>query len=215
MAHPFAERLRRRPAILYALVDAGLLPRDQLAAHAWELAREGVDLVQLRAKGWEAGALLACAQELLARLRPLGVPLLINDRADVALAGGADGVHLGQDDLPVRYARQLLGPDALIGWSTHALEEIRRAPREADYLAFGSVFATTTRADSVVVGPAALTAAVAASTLPLLAIGGIRPENVDRLAGLGLAGIAVASGLTRGDSAPGAVPAFRAALARW
>lgn len=215
MAHPFAARLRQGPPLLYALVDAGLCAPGALVGHAEALARAGVDLVQLRAKGWEGGALLAAAEAMLERLRPLGVPLLVNDRVDVALAARADGVHLGQSDLPVAAARSLLGSDVLIGWSTHDLDEIRSAPAQADYLAFGSIFATQTRAGSRVVGPAALTAARAASTLPLLAIGGIRPQNVHHLGGLGLTGVAVASGLAGAADLPDVVRAFRDAMARW
>jgi thiamine-phosphate diphosphorylase len=131
------------------------------------------------------------------------------------MVGGADAVHLGRKDLPIVAARQLLGPEALLGATAHSLEELAEIGPEADYVGYGAVYETKTRANSVVCGPAALTAATAASTLPVVAIGGLNPDNVEPLRESGLAGIAVASAVSPTRTCPGAVEAFRRVLARW
>lgn len=215
MAHPFVERLRAEPPVLYAILDAGLVEEDRLVAEGRALARAGVDAVQVRAKHMRGGHLLAVVEALLPALRERRVPLIVNDRADVALAAGADGVHLGQTDLPPDAARALLGSEALVGLSTHSLEEVRAAPGCVDYLGFGAMFATRTRKGSRIAGVEALTRAVAATTLPTLAIGGLRPDNVHELQGAKAAGVAVASALVPIDHRAGAVAAFRTALADW
>ncbi len=120
---------------------------------------------------------------------------LINDHVDVALALSADGVHLGQDDMPVAMARKLLGDAAVIGSSVHSVTELRQAEEEgATYVAFGPIYRTRTKED---VGPVRglqqLSALCGASTLPVIAIGGIGPDQVPELLALGVAGIAVVS----------------------
>jgi thiamine-phosphate pyrophosphorylase len=180
-------------------------------ALAW--ASHGVDLIQLRAKDWGAGRMLALTQALLPALREQGIPLIINDRLDLALVSGADGVHLGQEDLPAAEARALLGPDRLLGWSTHDAVEVAEAPPEADYLGFGAIYPTLTRKDSRVGGPEALTGITEATTLPIFAIGGIDAENLLPLGVYRIAGVAVASAL-RGSPSEAALR-FRRALAHW
>lgn len=215
MAHPFAQRLRCAPPVLYAVLDAATVGEGDLVAEGRRLVEAGVDALQVRAKSWRAGRLLDVAERLLPVTRGAGVPLVVNDRVDVARVAGADGVHVGQDDLPVAEARAQLGPEALIGFSTHSLAEVLAASSLADYLGFGAIFATATRASSRIVGVAALTQAVAESTLPLLAIGGLHPDNLHRLRGSRVAGVAVASALVPTSMHPGAVEAMRRALDRW
>ncbi len=215
MSHPFGERLRRRPPLLYGILDGGLMRDQDLVPVGKAWAEAGVDLLQLRAKDWGAGPLLEAAEALLPELRAAGVPLILNDRVDVALICGADGVHLGQTDMPAAEARALLGPDRLLGWSTHDATELGAIPPEADYLGFGAIYATQTRQNSRIRGPEALTEAQVATTLPVFAIGGIDAENLVPLGVYGIAGVAVASALLQGVSPRETVTRLRSALQQW
>jgi thiamine-phosphate pyrophosphorylase len=141
------------------------------------LAEAGCRVVQLRAKGWSADRVLAAGRRLIQPFQVLGVQLIINDHIPVAVSLGV-GVHLGQGDADPIEARRLLPPDRLVGLSTHDLQQIINA-KGADYLGFGPVFSTQSKADVLPPrGIAALRKAVAVSTRPLVAIGGIGPKNV-------------------------------------
>jgi thiamine-phosphate pyrophosphorylase len=192
-------RLPRAP-FLYAIVDLSLVAPESAASWVGALARAGAGLIQLRAKDAAERAFLEAARAGREAARRHGVPFLVNDRVDVALMVGADGVHVGQDDLPPGVARQLLGGDAIVGLSTHTPEQARRAAREPiDYLAVGPVFGTRSKHGAgPAVGPALLTEARACSELPLVGIGGVRPENVADVIGAGADGAAVISGLSAG-----------------
>ena len=164
---------------LYAIIDpaqaGGRSPLEVAAA----LLAAGVQIIQLRDKQASSGELYATALELKARIRKEGGTFIVNDRADVALAVGADGVHVGQDDLPVESARAILGPGKVIGFSTHVLEQVMEADgSSANYIAFGPIFATTSKANpDAVVGLEGLREARKATRKPLVAIGGITLEN--------------------------------------
>lgn len=155
--------------------------------------RGGVDLVQLREKTLPPREFAAWARDALAVSQALGVPLVVNDSVKVALAAGAAGVHLGQDDLPPAHARRDLGPQALIGWSTHTIAQLDEALRlraEVDYVGFGPAFPTATKGYGEGLGPERVREAAqyaAARGLPLLAIGGITVENRGELAAAGVA----------------------------
>ena len=157
--------------------------------------RAGATAIQLRDKTATGGTLLAIAHRLRAITAATAVPLIVNDRLDIALAAGADGVHLGPDDLPVSAARALAPPPFLIGYSTDDPREARRAAREgADYLGVGAVFGTHSKpglADHAI-GPDRVRAVLRASGLPCLGIGGITPANAPRVLATG-AGVAVLS----------------------
>ena len=215
MAHRFTSRLQSRTPLLYAIVDASLVGGEEIVAVSERLVEAGVDLVQLRAKKVGSGTMLQWVRAMLPVCRAREVPLIVNDRVDVALVAGADGVHLGEDDLPPSAARRLLGPDVLVGWSTHGLRQVREAPSEADYLGLGAIHPTRTRRHSRVIGGEALTRAREATRLPIFAIGGLNAGNIAELGGLGLNGVAVASALLGGPSVESAVRDLRAALARW
>jgi thiamine-phosphate pyrophosphorylase len=198
------------------LLDSGLLHEDQIPGVAVELADAGVEILQLRAKEYATGRLLDLARATLAALGGRSVPLIINDRVDVALAAGAAGVHLGGDDLAPADARRLLGEDRVVGVTAHDHVELAEVdPMVADYVGYGAVFGTRTRAGATICGPEALTAAVAASTLPVVAIGGIAPDNVEALRGSGVSAVAAASGLVSGRTRPGAVEEFLRVLSAW
>jgi thiamine-phosphate pyrophosphorylase len=157
----------------------------------------GVTLVQLRDKRADGRALLEQARALKALLDPLGVPLLINDRIDIALAAGAAGCHVGQTDLPVEAARALLGPDAILGTSLDAVEQARAAdPEHLDYVAYGPFAATATKGDAgAPIGAAGLAAVRALTGLPLVAIGGVGEANLGEAIAAGADGIAVVSAI--------------------
>ncbi len=161
----------------------------------------GVTLLQLRAPEWHKRAWLALALDLLPVTRARGVPLVINDHLDVALAAGADGVHVGQRDLPADVARRLLGPDALIGLSVSNLAEVADAHRlegVIDYVGAGPVYATPTKTDaSAPCGIDGLTAMRASSRWPTVAIGGIQTHNAADVMRAKPAGLAVVSAICK------------------
>ena len=160
-----------------------------------ECVDAGATAIQLRDKHADGRTLLETARRLLAITSPAHVPLVVNDRLDVALAAGADGVHLGPDDLPVRAARALASRPFLIGYSTDDPAEARRAADDgADYLGVGAIFGTRSKpglADEAI-GPERVRAVLHASQLPCLGIGGITPANAASVYATG-AGLAVLS----------------------
>jgi thiamine-phosphate pyrophosphorylase len=175
---------RPLPSGVYAIVDgsAARSPLELVAA----FVRGGAAVVQLRLKQAGAGELLRVAKEArkLCAGRTL---LLVNDRPDVAKLSEADGVHLGQEDLPWEAARRIVGPDALIGVSTHSDEEIASA-QGADYIGFGPIFATASKPGAPLPPPHGidgLRRAVQRSRVPVVAIGGITAENAREVAGAG------------------------------
>jgi thiamine-phosphate pyrophosphorylase len=154
----------------------------------------GCRMVQLREKEWPSGRLLPLAERLRARCAAQGVTFIVNDRVDLSLAVGADGVHLGQDDLPARVARPLLQPGMILGISTHSVEQARAAHADgADYIAVGSMFATATKADFELVGPELLRILRPHIGVPLIGIGGITHDNVQEVVRAGADGVAVIS----------------------
>lgn len=208
----FRERLGRPPALLYAIVD---IEADVARAQALALALldAGVDALQLRAKSLAADSLAELAEKILPAAVEARTPFLLNDRIDVAVSVRAHGAHVGQEDLPPSEARALLGSDRILGLSTHSLDELREAQGSpVDYLGFGSIFETGTREGSRVVGVESLTAAAAASTLPLVAIGGLTVDRAAACAASGCAGVAAVSALAPASRCRAAVQAFRESL---
>lgn len=199
----------------YPVIDRSIRPDLSLQEIAQVLAGAGVRFAQLRAKQASSGALLAEAKELRSLLPP-EVSLIINDRADVAQLSRIAGVHLGQDDLPVPAARRLLGPDKLVGFSTHNLEQIEAAASApVDYLAFGPIFPTATKAGTQpVVGCAGLREVRKRTSKPLVAIGGITPANAAQAIEAGADSVAVISGWLAAEDIPARLEEFRSALGR-
>ena len=154
----------------------------------------GCRMVQLREKDWPSGRILPLAERLLMHARRAGVSFVVNDRVDLALAIGADGVHLGQDDLPARTARPLLRPGMLLGISTHDIAQAHAArDAGADYVAVGAMFATATKADFQLVGPGLVRKLRPDIRVPLVGIGGITHDNVADVIRAGADGVAVIS----------------------
>lgn len=198
---------------LYAVTDRRALPAGFTLAQAVEAALGGgVTCLQLREKEASAGEILALARTLLPLCRAQRVPLLINDRVDIALAAGADGIHLGQDDLPLPEARALLGPDRILGATAHTVEEALRAQAEgADYLGVGAMFPTGTKTNTVPTSADTLKAICAAVSIPVVAIGGVTAQNLPTLVGTGIAGAAVVSAIFSQSDLTAAARTLRAA----
>ena len=187
---------------LYALADPAVSGGRPLADLVRRIAGSAT-LVQLRDKHGSTRAMLAEARALIGVLAPLDIPLLINDRVDVALAAEADGVHIGQDDMSAADARLLLGKTAIIGLSVKTLEQAREAPLDLlDYVAIGGVYGTTskdnTSAPIGIDGLRAIAAAIRAREpkFPICAIAGINAENAADVIAAGADGIAVISALS-------------------
>ncbi|MCS7221109.1 MAG: thiamine phosphate synthase [Anaerolineae bacterium] len=157
--------------------------------------RGGATVVQLREKEASTRAIIELGQALLEITRAAGIPLIVNDRVDVALAIGAEGVHVGQDDMPAAMARQLIGPDRILGVSARTVEEAIRAEQDgADYLGAGDVFGTPTKPDAgPPIGVEGLRQIVRAVSIPVVAIGGVTPQNASAAIEAGAVGVAVIS----------------------
>ena len=202
---------------LYLVADAEFAAGCDLPGLVDAAVDGGVTVVQLRAKRLEGAAFAALASELAGRLTRRGVPLLVNDRVDVALACGAAGVHLGQEDLTVAAARRLLGPDAAIGVSVNTPEEARRAERDgADYVGAGPAYATNTKDTPLdILGPAGIELIKRATRLPVVAIGGLTAASAAEMAAAGADGIAVVSAILGASDARRAAAELVSAFKRY
>ena len=182
---------------LYLVADVEFASGRDLAYLAGEAVLGGVTIVQLRAKGLKTSEFLDLATRMAAVLKERSVPLIINDRVDIAMACGADGVHLGQDDGPPDVARTLLGGSKIIGVSVNTLEEAHEAERlGADYIGLGPIYATTTKDTELpVLGPEELRRMRQKIGIPIIAIGGINAGNAAEVMKAGAAGIAVVSAI--------------------
>lgn len=182
---------------IYPITDRDLAGLSHLE-QARRLIEGGAKLIQLRDKTADAGAFYRDVVETIGFARPRGVRIIVNDRVDIALAAGADGVHIGQDDLPANQARKLLGSDALIGLSAHSLEQARAAIRlPVDYIAIGPIFETSTKssADKTVGLTGLRSVSEAVGPFPLVAIGGIDRTNARSVLEAGADTVAVISDL--------------------
>jgi thiamine-phosphate pyrophosphorylase len=206
----------RFPSPLYAIADPCGRSDSDVVALGRALLAGGAQLVQLRWKDAPAGRLLEAASALRVATREAGAILVVNDRVDVALAVGADAVHLGQDDLPLGAARLLAGARLAIGVSTHDVRQAEAAAGQgADYVAFGPVYETATKATGYTPRGLELLAAVrAAVDIPLVAIGGIRAANAAEPLAAGADAVAMISDLALAPEPAAAVRAVLAVLSR-
>jgi len=171
----------------------------------------GVQFVQIRAKQLPSGPFLDLCDEVVRLAAPYGALVIVNDRVDLARLSGAGGAHVGQDDLPVEAARAILGPDAVVGYSTHSVEQIEEAlAMPISYLAVGPVFGTRTKETGYrAVGLDLVRAAVArAGAVPVVAIGGITLDNAASVMAAGASSVAVISDLLTGGDPAGRIRAF-------
>ena len=181
---------------IYLVTDEGCLQGRALLDCVREALDGGVTLVQYRAKTASSAEMYAEALQLKALCDSFKVPLIINDRLDIAMAVGAAGVHLGQDDLPCAAARKILGEDYIIGVSAHNPAEAKAALQSgADYLGCGAVFGTATKADVKKLGTEGLTAICREKGLPVVGIGGVTAANYREVRAAGADGAAIVSGI--------------------
>lgn len=200
---------------LYLVTDRGMAGARSLATIVAEAVAGGASVVQYREKTGAPRSMIEGARALRAIL-PSHVPLIVNDRLDVALACGADGVHVGQDDIPCIEVRRIGGPDLIVGVSVSTVEEAARAEREgADYLGISPVFATPTKTDTpAATGLDGLRLIRAAVRLPLVAIGGIHAGNAEQVMRAGADGVAVVSAIMAAADPRAAAAALAAAVWR-
>ncbi len=182
---------------IYGIVDPDACQGRDVVDVARAMLNGGLSIIQLRAKTLSTGKMLEIARELCSLCKQHGSFFIVNDRTDVALAAGAHGVHLGQDDLALEAARKITGPEFIIGISTHTIEEATIAQEMgADYLGFGAIYATGTKTGVTdPQGPARLAEIVRAVSIPVVAIGGISKQNLAQVANTGAAGAAMISAL--------------------
>lgn len=195
-AEVFNMKCDPKDLLLYAVTDRHWLNGRTLVDVVKESLDGGVTMIQLREKSLDEGKFLEEAKELQALCWERHVPFIVNDNVDIAKAMDADGVHVGQDDMAALDARAKLGPDQLIGVSAHTVEEALLAEKQgADYLGVGAVFPTSSKSDVGEMSYETLKAICKAVSIPVVAIGGISGENVGKLAGSGICGVAVISAI--------------------
>ena len=189
--------IKKESLLLYAVTDRHWLAEGEPLSHAVQQALEGgATLVQIREKNLEEGAFEQEAIELQALCRRHHVPFIVNDNVELALRIGADGIHVGQEDMEAGRVREMLGPDRILGVSAQTVEEALRAEAAgADYLGVGAVFPTGSKDDAVDVPHETLKAICEAVSIPVVAIGGITYENTEMLKDSGIAGISVISAI--------------------
>jgi len=197
---------RALPRGLYGIADSSFGDPVVTAIH---LAEAGCDTVQLRAKGWSQARVHDAAAAISGPLSALGTCFIINDHPGIARAVCADGVHLGEEDGSIAQARALLGPKMIIGWSTHDLQAVSAAA-EADYIGFGPIFKTGSKASALPPrGLGMLREAAAMAPCPVVAIGGISTQNIALVQATGVHGWACISALLSSDDLSAAVARMR------
>lgn len=187
----------RKAMLLYAVTDRSWLKENETLAEVLDQVLEnGATLVQLREKDISDDEIEAEAMKLKEVCSRYHVPLIINDSVEIALHCGADGVHVGQSDIKGRDIRAMIGPDKILGMTARSAEEAREAERAgADYIGTGAVFGSTTKKNAIYMTPERLREITASVSIPVVAIGGICLKNIDQLAGSGIDGVAVVSGI--------------------
>jgi thiamine-phosphate pyrophosphorylase len=201
---------------LYLVTDRDLSRGRSLEEIVSAAVRGGVTMVQLREKECSSRQFVESARRLKEKLDPFDIPLLINDRADIALAAGCDGVHIGQSDLPYQDARQLMGPDAIIGLSVENEEQAREAEGlDADYLGLSPIYATPTKTDiDTQLGLEGVRRIRKISRHVLVAIGGLNESNTPDVIRSGADGVAVVSAICSADDPEEAARRIREAVQR-
>jgi thiamine-phosphate pyrophosphorylase len=200
---------------LYGILDLAYVPLTEANRVAEEMIAGGVDILQLRGKEQSASDLERVAKDLRTLTAAHAVPFIINDYPGMARAVGADGVHVGQDDLGVNEARKEAGGGLFVGKSTHSLEQARAAEQEgADYIGFGPLFATPTKPDYNPIGLADIAEAYRTVTVPIFCIGGIKLENLPRVIAAGARRVVIVSGLLRAPDVVAYARACRDVLCR-
>ncbi|MDQ3200532.1 MAG: thiamine phosphate synthase [Verrucomicrobiota bacterium] len=200
-------------ARLYAILDLDYVASDKAETVVRDLIRGGVDLIQLRGKNEPPAELAKLAARLHRLTSKAEVPLIINDFPEVAREVGAEGVHLGQDDVAIASAREMVGRACLIGKSTHSLAQATAAASEgADYIGFGPLFATPTKPDYQPIGIEGIRSVHRLFTFPIFCIGGIKEENLPTVLAAGAKRVVIVSGLLQSADIAGAARAAKRLL---
>lgn len=185
---------------LYFITDSTGLEEEVFLERVEQALQGGATIVQLREKEKTTRDYLALARKVHGMTKQYGVPLIIDDRMDVALAVGAEGVHLGQSDMPIAIARSILGPDVIIGATAKTVPQALEAYEQgADYLGVGAIYPTTTKVKTVLTSTETLDAICRAVPIPVNAIGGLNRNNVQILEGIGIAGFCVVSAIMKAE----------------
>ena len=189
-------QLKKKDLVLYAITDRSWLGKETMAEQIEKALKGGVTMLQYREKGLLYEQMKQEAIEIQKLCREYRVPFIINDYVELAREIGADGVHVGQSDIDVSKAREILGPEAIIGATAKTVEQALAAQKQgADYLGSGAVFGSHTKTDAKPMEHACLQRICESATIPVVAIGGITKENVSALAGRGMSGVAVIGGI--------------------
>ena len=200
---------------LYAVTDRTWLRGRTLYEAADAALRGGATCLQLREKELDRAAFLVEAVALAQLCRDRGVPLIVNDDVDIAIESGADGVHIGQHDAAADQVRRRIGPNRILGVSAQPVEQALKAERDgADYLGVGAVFSTSTKLDASDVSFDTLRAICQAVRIPVVAIGGVRADNLGQLADSGVAGVAVVSAVFAAEDIEAAARDLRETVRR-
>ncbi len=186
--------------ILYAVTDRSWLKGKTLSSVVEEAILGGATFIQLREKNLNFGDFLNEAIEIRKICNKYKIPFVIDDNVEIALKSGADGVHLGQNDMNIQQARNILGQNKIIGATARTVEQAVKAEQEgADYIGSGAVFATSTKSDTVPLSYENLCKICSSVSIPVVAIGGINIGNVKNLKNSGISGVAVVSGIFKSD----------------
>ena len=185
---------------IYFITDSTPYTEQEFLARVKAALQGGATLIQLREKERTTREYIALAQKVHELSKQFAVPLIIDDRVDVALASGAEGVHLGQSDMQIDTARKILGDEFIIGATTKTVEQALEAYEQgADYLGVGAIYPTTTKVKTVLTSTETLDKICKAVPIPVNAIGGLNKDNIDVLKGIGIAGICAVSAIMKAD----------------
>jgi thiamine-phosphate pyrophosphorylase len=209
-----------RDALLYGILDLGYVRRDEIESVAQKLCAGGVDVLQLRAKDYDDLEVEAMAREIESITQAAGVPLILNDFPELVPPIGAQGAHVGQEDRAVEDARWRAGralagevPPVIIGKSTHSVPQaIAAAAEGADYIGFGPLFATPTKPGRPAIGLEDIRAVHEKVSVPIFCIGGIKPENLDKVLDAGARRVVIVSGLLQAPDIEATTRAVKAKL---
>ena len=192
--------MRKFDSTLYFITDSTGFEEEEFLYRIQEALKGGATLLQLREKDKTTREYISLAQKVHDITKKYSVPLIIDDRIDVALAMGAEGVHLGQSDMPISTARKILGENYIIGATTKTVPQALEAYKQsADYLGVGAIYPTTTKVKTVLTSTKTLDAICKAVPIPVNAIGGLNKNNIQVLEGIGIAGFCVVSAIMKAD----------------
>lgn len=200
---------------LYFITDSTGFSEDEFLARVRSALEGGVTILQLREKNRSTREYMELADKVHELTREYNVPLIIDDRVDVMLATGAEGVHVGAEDMPVATARKLIGKDKILGATAKTVEAAKKAYEDgADYLGVGAIYPTTTKVKTVLTSTETLKDITKAVPIPVNAIGGLNKDNLDVLKGIDIAGICAVSAIMKADSPKEAAISLKEAFGR-